>query len=410
MAIIVQKFGGTSLANIECIKNVANIIQAELNKGNKVAVVVSAMAGMTDRLIGWAEQLSSLTESEQLAEYDVVVSTGEQVNCGLLALALQAKNIRARSWLGWQLPVTTDDIYSKARIESISTQAIIDGFSRNEVAIIPGFQGINEHGRITSLGRGGSDTSAVALAASLGAERCDIYTDVEGVYTTDPRIVNKARKLAKISYEEMLEMASLGAKVLQTRSVEIAMKYHVPIQVLSSFNNNCGTFVVDEDDDMEKNIITGIAYSLNDACITLVNVPNKPGISAAIFGPLAAANINVDMIVQNIGTAERADMTFTVLRSELNKALTLIEKSHIHVEYESLRIDDNVAKISIVGVGMRSHSGVAELMFRTLAEKGINIMLISTSEIKISVLVAAEYTELAMRALHTAFELDDEGL
>jgi aspartate kinase len=407
MAIIVQKFGGTSVAGVERIKNVAQRVKSEIDKGNNVVVVVSAMSGVTDQLVNYVNDTSPLVTPEQRAEYDTVVCSGEQVTSGLLALALQSIGIKARSWQGWQLPIKTDKSYNKSRIEEINTKPLLEAIARNEVAVVAGFQGVNDDNRSTTLGRGGSDTSAVALAAALKADRCDIYTDVEGVYTTDPRIVSKAKKLEKISYEEMLEMASLGAKVLQTRSVEMAMKYHVPVRVLSSFAKLPGTLVVDEDEDMEKKLITGIAYSRNEARVTLRKVPDKPGVSAAIFGPLADAEINVDMIVQNVSeSGETADMTFTVDKVDVNKAVSLLENCHKAIQYSELTIDNDVAKISIVGVGMRTHSGVAKLMFQVLADKGINIMVISTSEIKISVLIAAEYMELALRALHTAFELD----
>lgn len=410
MAIIVQKFGGTSVANIERIRNVARLVKGELDKGNQVAVIVSAMSGVTDQLVGWANEVSKLTKAESLAEYDSIVSSGEQVTSGILALTLQSLGVPARSWLGWQLPLRTDLTYSKARIEEIEIEGILAGFKRNnEVAVLAGFQGLSEDTRITTLGRGGSDTSAVALAASLGAERCDIYTDVDGVYTTDPRIVPKARKLEKVTYEEMLEMASLGAKVLQTRSVEMAMKHHVRVQVLSSFEDIPGTLVVDEEEVMEKQLITGIAYSRNEARITLSKVPDHPGVAASIFGPLADAEINVDMIVQNISECgKETDLTFTVPKADLDHTVEVFKKNQDKLQYKNLAVDSNVAKISVIGVGMRSHAGIAQKMFKTLAEKGINILVISTSEIKISVLVAEEYTELAIRALHTAYGLDKE--
>lgn len=410
MAIIVQKFGGTSVANIERIRNVARLVKGELDKGNQVAVIVSAMSGVTDQLVGWANEVSKLTTAESLAEYDSIVSSGEQVTSGILALTLQSIGVPARSWLGWQLPLKTDLTYSKARIEEIETQEILAGFKRNnEVAVLAGFQGLSDDTRITTLGRGGSDTSAVALAASLGAERCDIYTDVDGVYTTDPRIVPKARKLEQVTYEEMLEMASLGAKVLQTRSVEMAMKHHVRVQVLSSFEDIPGTLVVDEEEVMEKQLITGIAYSRNEARITLSKVPDHPGVAASIFGPLADAEINVDMIVQNISDCgTETDLTFTVPKADLDHTIEVFKKNQDKLQYKNLAVDANVAKISVIGVGMRSHAGIAQKMFKTLAEKGINILVISTSEIKISVLVAEEYTELAIRALHTAYGLDKE--
>ena len=404
MARIVQKFGGTSVADVERIRNVARQVKAEVDRGNEVAVVVSAMAGTTNQLVDWCNQFGALHDRR---EYDVVVATGEQVTIGLLALALQELGQPARSWTGWQLPVRTDGAYAKARIKAIDTAGIEQGFGRGEVAVVPGFQGVSDENRITTLGRGGSDTSAVALAAALGADRCDIYTDVDGVYTTDPRIVAKARKLDKITYEEMLEMASLGAKVLQTRSVELAMNHRVRVQVRSSFTDAPGTMVVDEDEIVEQAIVSGIAYARDEAKVTLARVPDKPGVAAAIFGPLADAQVNVDMIVQNVSRdGKTTDMTFTVPAVDLDRAVAVLERSRAELAFESLQADRNVAKISVIGVGMRSHAGVAQSMFRTLAEKGINIEVITTSEIKISVLIAAEYTELAVRALHTAYGLD----
>jgi aspartate kinase len=409
MSIIVQKFGGTSVGSVQRIKNAALRVKSEVEKGNQVVVIVSAMSGVTDELVSYVNEISSLITTNEKAEYDSVVCSGEQVTSGLFALALQSIGINARSWFGWQLPIKTDKSYNKARIEEINTSFLYEAFSKNEVAVIAGFQGINSDDRLTTLGRGGSDTSAVAIAAALKAERCDIYTDVEGVYTTDPRIVPKAKKLKKISYEEMLEMASLGAKVLQTRSVEMAMKHHVPVRVLSSFAELPGTLVVDEDADMEKKLITGIAYSRSEARITLRHIPDKPSNTAAIFGPLADAEINVDMIVQNVRSSNddaSVDITFTIDKIEVNKAVTILESFKEEIGFQEINIDSDVAKVSIVGVGMRSHSGVAKLMFQVLADKGINIIVISTSEIKISVLISAEYMELAVRALHVAFELD----
>lgn len=407
MAVLVQKFGGTSVANIERIRNVALRVKKAREAGYDVAVIVSAMAGVTDQLVGWASEVSKLETFSQLANYDAIVASGEQITSGILALTLQSMGIPARSWLGWQIPLKTDTAYSKARIEEINTHALYEGFKQGEVAVIAGFQGISSDGRITTLGRGGSDTSAVALAAALQAEQCDIYTDVEGVYTTDPRIVPKARKLEKITYEEMLEMASLGAKVLQTRSVEMAMKHHVKVQVLSSFTDNPGTLVVDEEEVMEKRLITGIAYSRNEARITLNKVPDHPGIAASIFGPLAEAGINVDMIVQNISEdGKENDVTFTLPRTDLERTVNLLQSCRDAINYKHLAVDENVAKISVIGVGMKSHAGIAQKMFQTLAEKAINILVISTSEIKISVLISDEYTELAIRALHTAYDLE----
>jgi aspartate kinase len=404
MALIVQKFGGTSVATIERIKNVARRVQREVAAGNQIAVVVSAMAGTTDQLVQWTREICLLHDSR---EYDTVVAAGEQITAGLVALALQELGVDARSWLGWQVPITTDGVHGKARIADIDASALVRRLREGQVAVVAGFQGVGPEGRITTLGRGGSDTSAVALAAALGADRCDIFTDVDGVYTTDPRIVAKARKLDKITYEEMLEMASLGAKVLQTRSVELAMNHRVRVQVLTSFADLPGTLVVDEDEIVEKQVVSGIAYSRDEAKITLIKVADRPGVAAAIFGPLADAAINVDMIVQNISDDGRAtDLTFTVTKSDLERAVKVLEERRAALGYSSLKPDPNVVKISVIGVGMRSHVGVAKQMFQTLAEKGINIQVISTSEIKVSVLVAEEYTELALRALHTAYGLD----
>ena len=404
MARIVQKFGGTSLANVERIKNVARRVKCEVDRGNEVAVVVSAMAGTTNQLIGWTRETSRLHDAR---EYDVVVSAGEQVTAGLLALALQDLGIDARSWLGWQIPIRTDGVHSKARIEEIDIVEIRRRLPLGQVAVVAGFQGLGSRGRITTLGRGGSDTSAVALAAALRAERCDIFTDVDGVYTSDPRIVAKARKLSRITYEEMLEMASQGAKVLQTRSVEMAMNHRVRVQVLSSFSDIPGTLVVDEDEIVEKQIVSGIAYSRDEAKITVEKVADRPGVAAAIFGPLADDAINVDMIVQSASEDGRtADLTFTVARADLDRAVSVLEKRRDSIGFAALKPDPNVVKISVIGIGMRSHAGVAKQMFQTLADKGINIQVISTSEIKVSVLIAADYTELALRSLHTAYGLD----
>ncbi|HXP30596.1 MAG TPA: aspartate kinase [Stellaceae bacterium] len=404
MACIVQKFGGTSVADIERIKNVARRVAREVKAGNEVAVVVSAMAGATDQLVRWTQDVCRLHDAR---EYDVVVASGEQVTVGLLALALHDLGISARSWLGWQVPIRTDDVHGKARIAEIPTGALRRAMRAGEVAVVAGFQGIGPDGRVTTLGRGGSDTSAVALAAALGAERCDIFTDVEGVFTTDPRIVAKARKLDRITYEEMLEFASQGAKVLQTRSVEMAMNHRVRVQVLSSFSDAPGTLVVDEDEIVEKQVVSGIAYSRDEAKVTLSKVADRPGVAAAIFGPLADHAINVDMIVQNISEDGRTtDLTFTVAKADLDRAVKVLEERRAQLGYHALRPDPNVVKISVIGVGMRSHAGIAKKMFQTLAEKGINIQVISTSEIKVSVLVAEEYTELALRALHTAYGLD----
>jgi aspartate kinase len=404
MARIVQKFGGTSVGDIERIKNVAKRVQREVDEGNEVAVIVSAMAGVTNQLVDYVNKISPLHDAR---EYDTVVATGEQITCGLLALALQELGVNARSWLGWQLPIKTDDVHGKARIEDISTTELDKRLEQGQVAVVAGFQGVSPLGRVTTLGRGGSDTSAVALAAALNADRCDIFTDVDGVYTTDPRIVDRARKLDRITYEEMLEMASQGAKVLQTRSVEMAMNHRVRVQVLSSFIDAPGTLVVDEDEIVEKQVVSGIAYSRDEAKITLQKVPDRPGVAAAIFGPLADSAINVDMIVQNVSEdGKNTDLTFTVGKADLERAVKVLEGKRGELSFSALKPDRHVVKVSVIGVGMRSHAGVAQKMFRTLAEKGINIQVISTSEIKISVLIAEEFTELALRALHTAYGLD----
>lgn len=407
MALIVQKFGGTSVADIERIRNVANIVKREYDRGNQVVVVVSAMSGKTNELVAWSEALSKLDNDEALKEYDSVVSSGEQVTSGLLALALQSMGLKARSWLGWQVGLITSSMHGKARINDIRADLLRESVTNGEIAVIAGFQGITEDNRITTLGRGGSDTSAVAIAAAVKADRCDIYTDVDGIYTTDPRIVPKARKLNKIAYEEMLEMASLGAKVLQIRSVEMAMKHKVKVQVLSSFADIPGSLLVDEEEVVERRLVTGVTYSRNETQITLTKVPNKPGVAAIIFSPLTEKEINVDMIVQNISEEGNAtDMTFTVPRADAEIAVSSLKAIQDKIGYKSILIDNNVAKVSVVGVGMRSHAGLAQKMFSTLAEKGINILVITTSEIKISVLIKEEYTELALRALHTAYELD----
>ncbi len=406
MARIVQKFGGTSVADIERIKVVAERVKAEVDAGNEVAVTVSAMANVTNQLVGYVDEVSSLYDAR---EYDVVVSTGEQVTSGLLALVLQQMGIDARSWMGWQVAIHTDSAHGKARIMEIEAGQLNEHMKKGQVPIVAGFQGIGPDNRVTTLGRGGTDTSAIALAAALDADRCDIYTDVDGVYTTDPRIVPTARKLEKVTYEEMLEMASVGAKVLQTRAVEMAMKYNQRVQVLSSFSDQPGTLVVNEDEVVEQELVSGIAYSRDEAKITLVKVLDKPGVAAAIFGPLADASINVDMIVQNVSDDGQAtDLTFTVTTNDLERAVSTIESNRDGLGYEALVNDSKVAKISVIGVGMRSHAGVAQRMFQTLAEKGINIQVISTSEIKVSVLIDEQYTELAMRALHSAYGLDAE--
>ncbi|MBN2751474.1 MAG: aspartate kinase [Rhodospirillaceae bacterium] len=403
MARIVQKFGGTSVANMDRIRNVACLVKKEVDAGNQVAVVLSAMSGVTNQLVAYCQDAAQLYDP---CEYDAVVSTGEQVTVGLLAILLQSMGIPARSWAGWQVPIHTDDAHSRARIVNIETDQILSRMAAGEVSVVAGFQGIGPDGRVTTLGRGGSDTSAVALAAALDADRCDIYTDVDGVYTTDPRIVPKARKLPRVTYEEMLEMASLGAKVLQTRSVEMAMKYRVNLQVRSSFEDIPGTLVCDEEDIVEKEVVSGIAYSRDEAKVTLQGVKDHPGVAATIFGPLAENNINVDMIVQNVSEQGHTDLTFTLPRTDLPRALDVLEKIRTVAGYRNLTHSDTVVKVSIIGVGMRTHAGVAQKMFSTLAERGINILVISTSEIKVSVLIEEEYTELALRALHTAYGLD----
>jgi aspartate kinase len=402
MARIVMKFGGTSVGDIDRIKNVAKRVKREVEAGNQVAVVVSAMSGTTNQLVDWCKQMAPLHDAR---EYDQVVATGEQVTTGLLAIGLQELGVEARSWCGWQLPIRTDGVHGKARIDSIETADMIRRMEQGQVAVVAGFQGVGPDNRISTLGRGGSDTSAVALAAALHADRCDIYTDVDGVYTTDPRIVKCAKKLDKITYEEMLELASVGAKVLQTRSVEMAMKHRVRVQVLSSFEDKPGTLVCDEDEIVEKELVSGIAYSRDEAKITLVKVPDRPGVAASIFGPLADSAINVDMIVQNVSDdGKSTDLTFTVGKADLDRAKKVVEDAKLG--FESLVADANVVKVSVIGVGMRSHAGIAQKMFQTLAAEGINIQVISTSEIKISVLIEEKYTELALRALHTAYGLD----
>jgi aspartate kinase len=403
MPRIVMKFGGTSVANLDRIRDVAQRVKRETEAGNEVAVVVSAMAGTTNQLVKWCESLTPLHDAR---EYDTVVATGEQVTTGLLAIALQEIGIAARSWQGWQIPIRTDDAHAKARILSVDAAILGERMARGEVAVVSGFQGLGPDNRISTLGRGGSDTSAVALAAALKADRCDIYTDVDGIYTTDPRIVPQARKLAKISYEEMLELASVGAKVLQSRSVELAMNERVRVRVLSSFEDKPGTLVVDEDEIVEKEIVSGIAYARDEAKITLRRVADRPGVAATIFGKLAEENINVDMIVQNLAADGTTDMTFTIGKADLPRTHVALMAIRDHVGWSDVLEDPNVAKISVVGVGMRSHAGVANTMFRALADKAINIQVISTSEIKVSVLIGAEYTELAVRALHSAYGLD----
>ena len=406
MALIVQKFGGTSVGDLDRIRNVAARVQQEVDAGHQVAVVVSAMAGTTNQLVSWARDIGPIHDAR---EYDTIVASGEQVTIGLLAIALQNLGIDARSWLGWQVPVRTDDVHGAARIDAIDTALMRERLAAGQVAVVAGFQGIAPDGRIATLGRGGSDTSAVALAAALEADRCDIYTDVDGVYTTDPRIAPKAQKLDAITFEEMLEMASLGAKVLQTRSVAMAMRHNVNLQVRSSFSDATGTLVVNEDAIVEQEKISGIAYSPDEAKVTIQGLPDKPGTAAAIFGELSENHINVDMIVQSAtGEGQGADITFSLGRGDLAKALELINAGRDRLGFQDLVATENVTKISVVGMAMRSQPGVAGTMFETLAERGINIEVISTSEIKISVLIASEYTELAVRSLHSAFGLDAE--
>ena len=405
MARIVQKFGGTSVADLDCIRNVAQRVKAEVDAGHELAVVVSAMSGTTNMLVEWATTIGVVHDSR---EYDAIVATGEQVTVGLLAIALQNLGVDARSLLGWQVPIHTDDVHGAARINHIDAKGIDQRLSRGQVAVIAGFQGIGPDHRITTLGRGGSDTSAVAIAAALNSDRCDIYTDVDGVYTTDPRIAPKARKLDRITFEEMLEMASSGAKVLQTRSVAMAMRHNVNLQVRSSFTDAPGTFVVNEDSIMEQETISGIAYSPDEAKITIVSLPDRPGVAAAVFGQLADHHVNVDMIVQSASsTTKTTDISFSVGRLDIEKAVDIIKKSQDTLEFDTIVADPNISKISVVGTAMRSQPGVAKTMFETLAAKGVNIQVISTSEIKISVLIEAEYTELAVRSLHTAFGLDE---
>lgn len=403
---IVMKFGGTSVANQERINHVAQLVRAQYEAGYNVAVVVSAMSGETNKLVGYVDAISPIYDAR---EYDAVVATGEAITAGLLALTLQNIGVPARSWQGWQIPIITDDSHGSARIDHINCDKLRDRFAEGMVAVITGFQGVSEHGRITTLGRGGSDTSAVAVAAALKADLCNIYTDVDGVYTTDPRIVPLAKKMNKISHEEMLELASLGAKVLHIRSVELAMNHGVRLQVLSSFEDKPGTFVVKEDEIMEQEVVSGIAAQRDEAKITLVKVRDVPGVAARIFGCLSNDNINVDMIIQSISVDDnRTDMTFTIPRRDLARTIRLYEQHQDEIGFERIVADDKVAKISIVGVGMKSHSGVAQKVFQALAEKNINMQAISTSEIKISVLISEEYTELAVRALHTAFGLDKQ--
>ena len=405
MSLVVQKYGGTSVADLERIRHVAARVARHVRAGERVCVVPSAMAGETNKLVGYVDGLDA--RDFDPAEYDAVVASGEQVTAGLLAIALRAIGVPARSFTGWQAGVRTDDAHGKARILEIDPGPVIDALEQGEVAVVTGFQGLAPGNRVSTLGRGGSDTSAVAMAAALRAERCDIFTDVDGVYTSDPRIVTKARKLERITYEEMLEMASQGAKVLQTRSVALAMAHKVRVQVLSSFNDEPGTLVVDEDEIVEQQIVSGITYSRDEARLTVLGVRDRPGVAAAVFGPLAAANINVDMIVQSVSRdGVVANMTFTVARNDLARAKVVLTEHKATVGFEEIVADDDVSKVSVIGVGMRSHAGIAHTMFQCLADKGINIQAISTSEIKVSVLIAEAYTELALRTLHTAYGLD----
>ncbi|ABF64667.1 aspartate kinase [Ruegeria sp. TM1040] len=409
MPLLVMKFGGTSVANLDRIRRAAKRVGVEVAKGYDVIVIVSAMSGKTNELVGWVGETSPLYDAR---EYDAVVSSGENVTAGLMALTLQEMDVPARSWQGWQVPLKTNSAHSQARIEEIGTENINQKFGEGmKVAVVAGFQGISPEGRITTLGRGGSDTTAVAFAAAFGAERCDIYTDVDGVYTTDPRICEKARKLDKIAFEEMLELASLGAKVLQTRSVELAMRYKVKLRVLSSFeeqSDEAGTLVCDEEEIMESNVVNGVAYSRDEAKLTCLSVADRPGIAATIFGCLSDAGVNVDMIVQNISEDGRTDMTFSCPTDQVQRAEMALNayKEKGELNFAELVADTGVAKISVVGIGMRSQSGVAAKMFKVLSDEGINIKVITTSEIKISVLVDRKYMELAVQALHDAFELD----
>ncbi len=409
--IIVAKFGGTSVADTGRIERAAAKIAREVELGNKVVVVVSAMSGVTNQLVEHCSEVSGMYDAR---EYDVVVSSGEQITAGLMAMALQKHSVAARSWLSWQLPIYTDDMHGKASIQDIDTKEILERLNQGEVAVIPGFQGITDRNRIATLGRGGSDTSAVALAAALDAHRCDIYTDVDGVYTADPRIVGNAQKLSQVSYEEMIELASLGAKVLQTRSVEVAMKNQVSLQVLSSFEDHIGsdlpgTLVVKEEDIMEKKVVSGIAYTRDEAKVTIIDIPDSPGMAAKVFEPISSGAVNIDMIVQNTSSDGRAtDLTFTTSRADLPKAVEVL-KSIPEIKDLELQTADNLAKVSVVGVGMVTNHGIASKMFTTLAEKGINIEVIATSEIKISVLIEEDYVELAVRALHAAYGLEDES-
>lgn len=411
MPLLVMKFGGTSLATIELIKKAAERVKVEVSRGYEVIVIVSAMSGKTNELIGWVNKTSSIYDAR---EYDAIVSSGEQVTAGLLALVLQNLDIPARSWQGWQVPLKTSSNHSSARIEEIPTQNLRTKFKEGmKVAVVAGFQGLSLDNRVTTLGRGGSDTTAVAFAAAFGAERCDIYTDVDGIYTTDPRVCEKARKLNQISFEEMLELASQGAKVLQTRSVELAMRFNVRVRVLSSFDpspDQSGTIVCKEEDVVEKNVVAGVAFSRDEAKMTLISVSDKPGIAAAIFGPLSEAGVNVDMIVQNISDDGLTDMTFSCPTQDVDRAKNALLEHRVsgQIHFEDLVADTEVAKVSVVGIGMRSHAGVAAQMFNTLKDENINIKVITTSEIKISVLIDRKYLELAVQALHNTFKLEKQ--
>ena len=403
MALVVQKYGGTSVGTVEKIQNVARRVARTYDEGNDMVVVVSAMAGETNKLVALAEQMCEFPSER---EYDVLVAAGEQVSIALLSMALQSMGYKAKSYLGWQIPVYTDNSFSKARIEEIQDTNIREDLQNGTIVIVAGFQGIDRDNNITTLGRGGSDTSAVAVAAALHADVCEILTDVDGVYTTDPRIVAEASKMEKISYDEMLEMASLGSKVLQIRSVEFAKKYNVVVHVRSSLNDNPGTLVMKEDADMETVLVSGVTYNKDEAKISVLRVPDMPGIAAQVFSPLSTANITVDMIIQNVSHAGSTDMTFTVPRGDFKKALKIVEETAVKIGAAGVESNVSIAKVSIVGVGMRSHSGIASKMFETLSAEGINIQMISTSEIKVSCVIDDKYTELAVRVLHAAFELD----
>lgn len=404
MALFVQKYGGTSVGSVERIEAVAEKVIRHRNEGHDIVVVVSAMSGETNRLIGLAKQIDEMPAPR---EYDVLVSTGEQVTIALLSMALQKRGCDARSYTGAQVKILTDSVHAKARIQAIDDHNLRDDLAKGSVVVVAGFQGVDEGGNITTLGRGGSDTSAVALAAALKADECQIYTDVDGVYTTDPRMVEKARRLDKITFEEMLEMASLGAKVLQIRAVEFAGKYKVPLRVLSSFEEGPGTLItLEDDDDMEQPVVSGIAYNRDEAKLTLLGVPDVPGVASHILGSVSEANIEVDMIIQNTAADDTTDFTFTVHRNDYQQARAVLDKLLPHLKAREVRGDDAIAKVSIVGVGMRSHAGVAAKLFKTLADESINMQMISTSEIKISVVIDEKYLELAVRALHDAFELD----